>query len=197
MIELPETPAPNGASPALMDFGIDLVPPTGAAELRVDRPGSRFTIEVSFPPMAPDVSRVFVSRLLEAKRAGVRIPFPLIGVDQGLPGLPVMNGAGQAGTTIGIRGFAPSYVFKEGFWLSIESESGQHYLHNCRTTGAADANGTAQIRIEPALRHPFADGAKVHFAKPMIEGRPQGSEWGWQIPVNRLIALSVPIREVA
>ena len=197
MIELPETPAPNGASPALLDFGIDLVPPTGAAELRVDRPGSRFTIEVSFPPMQPDMARVFVSRLLEAKRVGVRIPFPLLDVDQGLPGLPVMNGAGQAGTTIALRGFVPGYVFKEGFWLSIENENGQHFLHNCRSTGAADASGIAQIKVETALRYPFADGAKVHFARPMIEGRPQGSEWGWQIPINRLIALSVPIREVA
>ncbi|MDG6079749.1 hypothetical protein E3U23_11170 [Erythrobacter litoralis] len=197
MIELPDAPAPNGASPAMLDFGIDLVPPTGAAELRVDRPGSRFTIEVSFPPMEPEKARVFVSRLLEAKRKGVRIPFPLLGVDQGIPGEPRIAGGGQAGTTIAMRGFVPGYVFKEGFWLSIENVEGQHFLHNCRSTGIAADDGRASMKIEPALRFPFADGAKVHLVEPMIEGRPVGTEWGWQIPVNRLIALSVPIREVA
>ena len=197
MIELPELPGPNGAAPSLLDFGINLVPPTGARELRVDRPGSRFQVEISYPPMEPAKSRVFVSRLLEAKRKGLRIEYPLLGQSQGIPGSPVMDGAGQSGTTITVRGFTPHYAFKEGFWLSIEDASGQHYLHNCRSNGLASATGEATIQIEPALRNPFADGAVIHFGKPMVEGLPQGSEWGWAIPVNGLIALSVPIREVA
>lgn len=196
MIELPEIPAPNGAQPALIDFGIDLVPATGARELRVDRPGSRFAIEVSFPPMKPATARVFISRLLEAKRKGVRIPYPLI-EPQGSPGAPVVDGVDQSGTTLAVRGFTPHYLFKEGFWLSIEDEDGQHYLHNCRSTGWADASGAASFVIEPALRHPFPDGAALHFGKPMIEGRPVGSEWSWQIPLNHLIALGVPIKETA
>ena len=197
MIELPEDPAPNGAAPALMDFGLTLTPPTGARALRVDRPGSRFKVEVSFPPMQAEAVRVFISRLLHAKREGVRIPFPLLDVDQGLPGNPVVDGAGQSGTSIKLRGFTPHYAFKEGFWLSIEDENGQHYLHNCRSSGTASAAGKAIVQVEPSLRHPFADGASVHFLKPMIEGLPEGAEWSWQIPVNRLIALSVPIVETA
>ncbi|KLE32459.1 hypothetical protein [Aurantiacibacter luteus] len=196
MIELPDTPGPSSANPSLLDFGASLVPPTGARELRVDRPGNRYMIEVNFPPMKPDDSRVFVSRLLEAKRKGVRVPYPL-GVPQGAPGKPVIDGAGQAGIMLALRDFTPHYRFKEGYWFSIEDENGQHYLHNCRSVGSADAAGEATIQIEPALRHPFLDGAKLHFAKPMIEGLPQGDSWGWQIPVHHLIALSVPIREVA
>ena len=197
MIELPDLPAPNGAKPSLVDFGIDLVPPTGARELRVDRAGSRFGMEVSFPPMTADKARIFVSRLLAAKSEGVRIEYPLLDVVQGSPGNPVVDGAGQAGTTLNVRGMAPHYRFKEGYWLSIEDENGQHYLHNCRANGAADGVGVASLSITPALRHPFLDGAKVHLSKPMIEGRPVGSEWSWQIPVNRLIALSVTIKETA
>ena len=197
MIELPDSPGPNGASPSLMDYGIDLVPPTGAKELRVDRAGSRFAIDVSFPPMPPHDSRIFVSRLLAAKSEGVRIEYPLLDVVQGSPGNPVVDGAGQAGTSLNVRGFAPHYRFKEGYWLSIEDENGQHYLHNCRANGAADAAGIASLSVTPALRHPFLDGAKVHLGKPMIEGRPVGSEWSWQIPLNGLIALSVQIRETA
>ena len=197
MIELPERPGPNGASPTHIDFGIDLVPPTGGRELRVDRPGNRFSIDVSYPPMPPEVARIFVSRLLAAKSEGVRIEYPLLDVVQGSPGNPVVDGAGQAGTTLNVRGMAPHYRFKEGYGLSIEDENGQHYLHNCRANGAGDGAGVASLSITPALRHPFLDGAKVHLGKPMIEGRPVGSEWSWQIPVNRLIALSVTIKETA
>lgn len=197
MIELPEFPSPNGAQPALLDFGITLVPPTGARELRVDRAGSRYAIEISWPPMRPDKARVFISRLLEAKRKGLRIPFPLLDQVQGSPGAPVVDGAGQAGTTLLVRGFSPNYTFREGYWLSIEDEDGQHYLHNCRANGSADAAGGAELTIEPALRHPFLDGATIHMGRPMIEGLPQGADWSWAMPINHLIALAVPIRETA
>lgn len=197
MIELPSSPAPNGVAPMLMDFGINLVPPTGARELRVDRPGSRFGIEISWPPMPAETARVFISRLLQAKRTGLRIEYPLLDLQQGSPGNPVVDGAAPSGTSLQVRGMTPNYVFREGYWLSIEDENGQHYLHNCRAAGAADASGEATLTVEPALRHPFEDGATVHMGRPMIEGLPVGSEWSWQVPVNKLIALSVPIKEVA
>ena len=196
MITLPETPAPNGANPTSIDFGANLIPPTGARELRVDRAGNRFSIEVSWPPMQPQIARVFISRLLEAKRKGVRIPYPLLESQSGC-GSPVVDGAGQTGTTLNVRALTPGYAHKEGFWLSIEDAAGQHYLHNCRQSGRAGSTGLATFKIEPALRRPFLDGAAVHLAKPMIEGRPVGSEWSWQIPLNHLTALSVMIREVA
>lgn len=195
MIELPNSPAPNGVSPRLIDYGLTLRSPTGGSALRVDRPGSRFAAEVSYPPMAAKTARVFVSRLLAAKSEGLRIEFPLIGEDQGIPGSPVVDGAGQAGKTLAVRGLTPYYAAKEGFWLSIEDADGQHYLHNCRATVVADASGDAELGIEPALRVPFADGAAIHLAKPMIEGLVDGDSWGWQIPVERLIALQVTIEE--
>lgn len=195
MIELPASPAPNGVTPRLIDYGAVLRSPTGGASLRLDRAGSRFAAEVSFPPMKADTARVFVSRLLDAKSEGLRIEFPLLDVPQGSPGAPVVDGAGQAGKTLNVRGLTPGYVAKEGYWLSIEDADGQHYLHNVRATVRAAADGTASLAITPALRVPFADGATVHLAKPMIEGLVDGNEFSWQIPVNRLIALAVTIEE--
>src|SRR3546814_10222091 len=69
MIELPNSPAPNGAQPSLLDYGMTLRPGTGAAVLRVDRKGSRYKANISFPPMLPSVSRIFIARLLKAKRS--------------------------------------------------------------------------------------------------------------------------------
>lgn len=195
MIELPLSPAPNGVSPRLIDYGFTMRSPTGGAALRLDRAGSRFAAEVSFPPMKADTARVFVSRLLDAKSEGLRIEFPLLDVSQGNPGSPVVDGAGQAGKTLAVRGLNPGYVCKEGYWLSIEDADGQHYLHNVRATVRADSSGDATLAITPALRVPFADGATIHLAKPMIEGLVDGNEWSWQLPVNKLIALAVTIEE--
>lgn len=197
MIELPETPAPNGVTTALLDYGGVLRPALGGAALRLDRAGSRFRAEVSYPPMKAATARVFVSRLLDAKSEGLRIEFPLLGINQGIPGAPVVDGAGQSGKTLAVRGLTAGYAFKEGYWLSIEDAAGQHYLHNCRSNAVADGSGDAEISITPALRVPFADGDSIHLAKPMIEGLVDGEEWSWQIPVERLIALVVPIEEAA
>lgn len=197
MIELPNDPAPNGAQPSLLDYGMTLRPGTGAAVLRVDRKGSRYKSVISFPPMLPSVSRIFIARLLKAKREGLRIPYPLIDVPQGAPGSPVVGGAGQSGTTINLRGLTPGYAAKEGYWLSIEDETGQHYLHNVSETARADGSGDLTLNITPELRWPFEDGATVHLAKPMIEGFVDGNEWSWAIPVNRLIAIEFTLEEAA
>lgn len=194
MIELPTSPAPNGAAPRLIDYGATLRSPTGGASLRIDRAGSRFAAEISFPPMKADTARVFVSRLLDAKSEGLRIEYPLIET-QGNPGSPVVDGAGQAGKTLNVRGLNAGYVAKEGYWLSIEDADGQHYLHNVRATVRADGSGEAALSITPALRVPFADGTTIHLAKPMIEGLVDGNAFSWQIPVNKLIALAVTIEE--
>src|SRR3546814_11687577 len=96
MIELPNSPAPNGAQPSLLDYGMTLRPGTGAAVLRVDRKGSRYKANISFPPMLPSVSRIFIARLLKAKSEGLRIPYPLIDVPHEAPGSPVVDGRAQS-----------------------------------------------------------------------------------------------------
>lgn len=194
MIELPEIPAPNGAEPALVDFGMTLRPPLGGKVQRVDRPGSRYRVALSFPPMQPETARVFVSRLLRAKSEGLRVPFPLL-TSQGSPGSPVVDGASPTGTTLPVRGGQPNWSWREGWWLSIEAADGQHYLHNLTAAGALDASGDGDLPIWPMLRAPFADGDAVHLAKPMIEGLPEGDETSWVIPLNRLIQLAVTIEE--
>ncbi|MBH9537531.1 hypothetical protein [Novosphingopyxis sp. YJ-S2-01] len=195
-VQLPADMHPVDAVPALLDYGMTLSSPLGTADLRVDRPGSRFRIALQFPPMVPERSRIIVSRLLRAKAEGLRVPYPLF-VSQGLPNAPVVDGAGQAGTTLAVRGLTPNYSFREGWWLSIESATGQHFLHNVAAGGIASSGGSAQLSIWPPLRRPFADGDKVHLGKPMIEGLPEGDETSWQIPVNGLVAVAVTIREQA
>lgn len=197
MIELPECACPNGVEPSLIDYGGILRSAAGAASQRLDRKGSRFALRITYPPMCCEDAKVMVSRLLRAKREGLRVPFPLLGCSQGSPGAPVVNGAGQAGTTLNVRGLTPSYMAREGYWLSIVDANGRHYLHNIHTPVTADATGNATLQITPALRVPFADGAVIHLAKPMVEGFVDGDSWGWQVPVDKLIAVQFTMEEKA
>lgn len=191
MIELPDSPAPNGIEFEAIDYGMFQ---RGASTLRVDRAGGRYSLRVSFPPMVADTARKFIARLQRAKSEGLRLDIPLLGVSQGLPGAPVVDGAGQAGKTLNVRGLTPGYVAKEGFWLTIIETDGTPYLHMVAVTGVS-AGGTLAMEIEPALRAPFADGAAIELANPFVEGFIEGDGWSWSVPVERLIALSFPLEE--
>lgn len=198
MIELPESPAPNGVSATLIDFGITMRPALGGAVQRVSRAGSRFRVDLSFPPMVGDDARKFIARLLKAKREGeIRVEFPLLDVAQGLAGSPVVDGAGQLGTSLTLRGLTPFYAFKEGFWLSIVDAAGQPYLHNVQSPAVADGSGVVTVTIEPPLRAAFADGATVLIERPVVQGFIDGPEFGWSINVARHYGLGVTIEEAA
>ena len=196
MITLPATPAPNGAQPQLLDFGMVLRPATGAPAQYFTRPGSRFQVEFSFPPMEPDIARTFVSKLLFGKRDGLRIPFPLMGVSQGNPGAPLVNGATSAGTSLLIKGLTANHLIKEGWWLTVIDSLGFHYLHNIRADVTASAGGLATVTIEPPLRTVLADNNTVLLAVPLVEGIVT-SVATWPMPVNRRIDLSFTLEESA
>jgi hypothetical protein len=196
MIELPETPAPNGATPALVDYGGTQRGALGAA-LRVNRLGSHYRVALTFPPFENETDgRVFVSRLIRAKRRGLRIAFPLLGVDQGGAGTPVLDGNMQAGLSIKVRGLTPGYTCREGFWLSIRrAGDGRHYLYNCSSEITAGLDGRAQIAIEPMLRWPHVDGDQVHLVRPMIEGPVDGDEQAWTLALGGFVGVEVSIEE--
>lgn len=194
MITLPTTPAPNDAQTSMIDYGANLRGALGARTVRVDRPGNRFRAAISYPLMKPAEARVFVSRLMRAKSTFVRMPWPLLGISQGAPGSPVVNGAGQAGTAIALRGLTPNYPFLEGYWISLFG-GGQHYLHNVTNAVNATAGGLATVNIVPALRFPFPDGAVVNVAQPMIDGFVDGESTDWAIRVDRMVQVGFALEE--
>lgn len=197
MIELPEKPAPNGATPVLMDFGVTQRPPTGGAIQKVVRSGGRFKIGFTYPPMGSEVARKFIARLLRAKRKGrLRVKYPLLDTKQPDMGQPVMNGANQSGESIVVSGFRPLVVIREGFWFSITDAQGRPYLHNVTVATTASATGAATIQIEPPLRHPFANGAVLDF-EPYVEGFIDGEEWSWTIDVARIYGIAFTLEEFA
>lgn len=197
MLELPPSVVPNFATPALVDRGATL---RGASALRVNRLGSHYRIALTLPPLDDDAgARIVVSRLIRAKREGLRVPYPLLSVDQSACGSAVVvDGAGQVGGVLRVRGLPAGVAVREGFWLSVQSSAGQHYLHNHGGDVVADASGRAGLLVgDTMLRRSFADGAKVHLVTPMIEGLIDGSEQSWNLSVDHNTAIEFTIEEAA
>lgn len=196
MIRLPEFPSASNATPALLDYGVTLRPATGGPVQKVQRAGSRYRMEFNLPPMQADTARVFISRLIEAKRkGGLIMPMPLTRNRQGAPGSPVVNGAGQAGTTLLVRNTVPGHLWKEGYWIAIVDQTGQRYLHNVRENVATNGAGQAALRIEPPLRFPFLDGAQILASKPEIQGFIDGGEWSWSLEAAGITGITFTIEE--
>jgi hypothetical protein len=154
--------------------------------LRLNRAGSRYRVAVSYPPMQPSTAGKFLARFQKAKREGLRIDFPLLGLSQGSPGTPLVDGANPTGTTLPVKGLTPGYPVKEGYWLTLIDADGKRYLHCITEAGRADASGDAELEIEPPIRAPLPDNAVILLAKPTIEGVVV-EEIGWSLAVDRLV----------
>lgn len=197
MVVLPPDPAPNGVRARLMSFAIRLRPATGGAAQLIDRPGGRFVLDVSMPAMKPDTAAAFTAALLKATREGLEMDVPLLGRSQGVTGNPVVNGAGQTGTTINLRGLLAGYAAKPGYWLTLVDAGGDKYLHQIAAGGNASAAGTITLGIEPPLRAAFPDGATVLLARPKVQGF-LTEEAAWMLQLGDVIdGISFTLEEAA
>ena len=196
MITLPDGIHPSSATARLLDLGF-VQEYAGGGSARIDRPGNRFEIELSFPLAYGDDARVLVARLTRAKSAGLRVEYPLQGVSQGSPGAPVVDGTDSAGRTLKLRGLTVGYVAKEGYWLTLIDGAGKYYLHLVTALASAGNDGKATLAVEPPLRVFPGDGAVVLLAKPMVEGFVSSVvEWG-MAPGSLTGGLGVTLREAA
>jgi len=193
MIELPAGYTVATASPTLIDYGV-----TQEANGRTEyiaRPGSRYAISVNLGPFYPEDGRVILARMLSAKRKGFRMAYPLQH-DQGTPGTTLVNGAVTAASeTLNIKGATPGYQCKEGFWLSIQDGSGNHYLHNVETGATATAGGLMTITVSPPLRFDFANNSVVNLSVPKVQGLIAGNQIEWSMSVDRMLPIAFELIE--
>lgn len=198
MIELSIDTPRASVEPAFVDVGATVRGGTSGTGIRVDRPGGHYRAAVTIGIGTALQRRSLVSDLVRGKQEGIRMPYPLQGVNQSGSGVVVMDGADQAGRIINLRGVTPGYSVHKGFWLSIVDAAGQHYLHNVFTGATAGSDGKMALVLAEHLRVPFADGAGVYLDQPMIEGDVAGSEQSWQlVRGDKLIGIQFTIEEMA
>lgn len=191
MIELPASPAPRSVSPRLIDYGFII---RGASSLRIERPGSRWALDVEYPPMKLVDSYDFVALLSRAKSEGLKVRVPTL-IPQSIQGTPTVLGSGQTGNRLALQGFQtnPNYELRAGFWFTID-EGENAYLHQVAQTTTSNA-GEATVEINPPLRAKHPNGTPARFDVPFIQGFIASDDWSWTVPVNGLIAPTFTVEE--
>ncbi|MBW6524417.1 hypothetical protein KZ810_12990 [Sphingomonas sp. RHCKR47] len=198
-IYLPPSPLPRSASPSPIVFGGWQTPPTGGIETWLGFMGSRLSMAIETPNLMPEPDgRLWTAALLDAWLTGetVACRFPQPGFHVGAPGKVVVDGAGQAGMVLNIRGATPRYSFRRRQFFSL-LHGGRRYLHYVREPVMVGANGRASVPIGPMLRVEPADGDKCEVSVPMIEGKLSGDASGWKMIPARVQGLSFTISEIA
>jgi len=144
-------------------------PATGAGPVgRNLRPGTRWAWDIELEPMSYEESLAFDDLLTEDDTIIINILQPEL--DLGHPGTGArVNGSGQSGRTLNIKGVAAGYEFRKGQWLSVLS-SGQWYAYKTSAVATADASGNCAVPLRTMIRAPLANNAVVEIAEPKAEG---------------------------
>lgn len=178
-IFLPERRSVKIDRPRMIDFGGALKPIMGGPVTTLMRLGTRFAIDITIPLMRtePD-GRTWGGLLCQAKLFGAAIYLRQDGLDIGMPGSPMVNGAGQTGMTLNLRGFRKGYCmrFDQAFSLIV---SGKRYVYRAAADTVAAADGTMALPIYPMIRKIAPDGAVCEVERPVLQGSLAGNEVAW------------------
>lgn len=191
-IALPDTPFPASMTPRLVTGGAGLRPAFGGDVQRLNRVGSRFAIDVTLPVMTYAAAQAWSDINDETDTVTMRIVQP--GLNTGAPGTPLVNGAGQSGTTLVLDGLTPHYVLRKNQWISV-STGGRLYAYRVKTEVAASAGGAVSVVLTTMLRASPADNSPVQIAAPRIEGFATVPDDAWATDTAGHVALSFTIEE--
>lgn len=194
-ITLPTSPRPSKMVPRPIFTRNETRPATGAGPVgRNLRPGTRWAWDFEYPPMTYEQSLAFDDLLTEDETVIVDILQP--GLVIGTPGSgATVNGAGQSGRTLNIKGVAPGYVLRKGQWISVLS-GGQWYAYKTSAAATADGAGNCAVPLRTLIRTPLANNAVVEIAAPKAEGWVTLAEDAHEIDaVDRLVWLSFTLEE--
>lgn len=200
-IYLPTKPLPRSASPTPLVFGGWQTPPTGGQESWLGFMGNRMAMTLETPNLKPEPDgRMWTSILLEAFLTGA-----IVGCRFFQPGFKslalaaaggqiTVDGAGQAGSIIRLKGFEPHAAVLKREFFSIVTD-GRRCLHYASAQGIADADGKLALDIGPMLHVQPGDGDVCEFGDPMIEGKLTGDSKGWTMIPARVQSLTFTITE--
>lgn len=167
----------------------------GGADLDTPRLGDRFAADLATAQLRQDAqSRLLIADLMEGLTQDVKIALRVPTRSRPL-GQAVVDGAGQVGSTLAVRGLYPGDGPSRGDFFSIV-HGGRHYVHMATARAVAGTDGRATIQLMPMLRFQTVDGERVALDSPMIEGRLVGFDGkGVQFTRNRTDPLQFSIVE--
>lgn len=134
---------------------------------QIGRPGDHWMMEVEAAAMTKGCGFEFSADIIQGRMTRVRIPQP--DTDTGAVGEPVVDGAGQSGETISLKGATPYLVVRKGWFLSVLTDD-TWYAYQVTAETVTDAVGDVTLPIWPMLLVPHADEDAIALAEPWLEG---------------------------
>ncbi len=179
-ILLPSKPGLKTDNPFMLDWGGPLTPSNGGVVQTLMRLGTRHGWEIIIPTMPTEpLGRIWAAQLRLAKLFGVILPWGQDGFTNRVIGSPVVDGAGQSGMTLALRGIDPrGSVARIGQAFSLV-HGGRRYLHFIAAEAVVGTDGRMTVPIFPMLRVIPDDGDVCEFARPMIQGSLSGNQVKW------------------
>jgi hypothetical protein len=159
--------------------------------------GQQWEADISLPPMTRDEGEDWVSFLVKLK--GQQGTF-LLGDPSGATprgsaattaGTPVVNGAGQTGSSLTIDGLPVSVsgYLKAGDYIQLGTASSST-LHKVLNDVTTSASGEASFDIYPSIRTAPADGSSVTVSNAKGVFRLSSNETSWSISEVELFGIS-------
>lgn len=199
MIQLPNGHVAS-ADIELVDRGGTMVGTLGGDEQRIDRIGTKFSVEFTLRPLTAEQARIFVPRLLRATREMGLIKFPQPGIVPQTVGDFAVSVAEPANSeAIWIKSNNAADIGRlllEGQAIEFRT-GGFSFIHMVTADIAVQNDLAVRVGIFPPLRRSFQiDDAAVVY-NPQIQGYPQqsGGAPKWSIDVARMRGLSFSITE--
>ncbi len=192
---LPALPRAAEIEPEIPDASARVSPTTGAgASQTILRPG-RCAVSVTIGDLSEAGAAAWLAAQLRHKTEGgaVRLIWPRLGV-AGLPVAAVVDGAGQAGSLLAIRGLTPGSTLPTFTPFSF-IKNGVVYMHRTTSEVVADGAGRVIVTIGPMLRASPADGTALAFTEPMIEGDLDPGPIKWSVKRLRFHTVTFKISE--
>lgn len=159
-----------------------LQPATGGPRMPVDRPGDHWALEIDTGTLRTSCGQALMADIVRGRAQPVAIQIPEPGIDKGTPGTLMVDGAGQSGEMLALKGGTPRAILGKGWFISLFT-AGHWFAHMITETVALDALGNGTVTIWPIIRAPHDNNDPVEVVSPMIEGLVvEGGDYGVRRP---------------
>ncbi len=167
-IVLPQQPAPRSFTQTETSFAAMASSPwSGAQQVQLNQ-GQLWGFSVAYPPMSDDQARAWSGTLaqLNGRYGTFLFGDPRWKAPRGSwAGAPVVDGPGQMGQTLAMRGFTAGAQGLAGDLFQHGSGASAR-LYKVTADFTADGAGEAQVEIWPRLRISPGDGDSLTLASP-------------------------------
>ncbi|MDQ7018850.1 MAG: hypothetical protein Q9M33_06770 [Robiginitomaculum sp.] len=131
------------------------------------RAGGYWEVDVQLPPLTTAEVRAWFAALKRAQTEPVYFspPYSSALLSGGNPGAPLVNGAGQVGTTLVTDGWTNGYVIQEGDYLSFNNGTFDE-LHTIKygSPVTVDGLGNATLTLAEPIQRTPPDNAVIRIS---------------------------------